>query len=135
MKTNIPMTLLFVVALLAACGPQEPQQSPDQVAVRAASRGELYLSPAISTPTVDDLLALRSESQDSEPLDLLTAREREVLQLVAEGHTNLAIGQEMHISVKTVEKHRASLMAKLDAHDVAVLVRFAVKHKLIFLDE
>jgi len=82
---------------------------------------------------VDDLLALRSESQDSEPLDLLTTREREVLQLVAEGHTNLAIAQEMHI--KTVEKHRASLMAKLDAHDVAALVRFAVQHKLIFLDE
>ena len=105
------------------------------VAVRAASRGELYLSPAISAPIVDDLLALGSESQDSEPLDLLTPREREVLQLAAEGHTNLAIGQEMNISVKTVEKHRASLMSKLNVHDIAGLVRLAVKHKLIFLDE
>ena len=135
MKTNIPMILLFVVALLAACGPQEPQQSPDQVAVRAASRGEVYLSPAIAAPIVDDLLALQGEGQHSEPLDLLTPREREVLQLIAEGHTNLAIGQEMNISVKTVEKHRASLMSKLNVHDIAGLVRLAVKHKLIFVDE
>ncbi len=105
------------------------------VALRAASRGEVYLSPAISTPIVDDLLALQSESQDSEPLDLLTPREREVLQLAAEGHTNPAIGQEMNISVKTVEKHRASLMSKLNVHDIAGLVRLAVKHKLIFPDE
>lgn len=105
------------------------------VAVRAASRGEVYLSPAISTPIVDDLLALQSESQDSQPLDLLTPREREVLQLAAEGHTNLAIGRKMNISVKTVEKHRASLMSKLNVHDIAGLVRLAVKHKLIFPDE
>ena len=105
------------------------------VALRAASRGEVYLSPAISTPIVDDLLALQSEGQDSEPLDLLTPREREVLQLAAEGHTNPAIGQEMNISVKTVEKHRASLMSKLNVHDIAGLVRLAVKHKLIFPDE
>jgi DNA-binding NarL/FixJ family response regulator len=105
------------------------------LAVRAASRGEIYLSPAISEIVLDDFLTFQAESGEASPLDQLTPREREVLQLVAEGHTNNAIAQILNVSVKTVEKHRASLMATLDVHDVAGLTRLAIKYGLIFIDE
>ena len=59
----------------------------------------------------------------------------ETLQLITEGHTNSAIAQMLQVSVKTVEKHRASLMAKLNVHDVASLVRAAIKHNLVLLEE
>jgi len=103
------------------------------LAVRAASRGEIYLSPAISRSIVADLLMFQADYKSG--FDLLTPREREVLQLIAEGRTNRAIAQMMQVSVKTVEKHRASLMSKLDVHDVAGLTRIAIKHGLVFLDE
>jgi DNA-binding NarL/FixJ family response regulator len=105
------------------------------LAVRAASRGETYLSPGISELVVSELLTLQAGADASSPFDLLTPREREVLQLIAEGHTNAAIAQMIDTSIKTVEKHRANLMAKLDVHDVAGLTRVAIKHGLIFLDK
>jgi DNA-binding NarL/FixJ family response regulator len=105
------------------------------LAVRAASRGETYLSPAVSGIILEDFLTLQAASREANPFDQLTPREREVLQLIAEGHTNSAIAQIMNISVKTVERHRASLMAKLDVHDVAGLTRIAIKNSLVFLDE
>ena len=104
------------------------------LAIRAASRGEVYLSPTVSGPLVQDILVLEAEGQERTPFDRLTRREREVLQLIAEGHTNTAIAQVLHLSVKTVEKHRSSLMSKLDVRDVAGLVRVAIKHGLVFLD-
>jgi two-component system response regulator NreC len=64
----------------------------------------------------------------------LTAREHEVLQLVAEGYTNTAIATMLSISVKTVEKHRANLMTKLEVDDLATLIRVAIKRGLIFVD-
>jgi NarL family two-component system response regulator LiaR len=105
------------------------------LAVRAASQGEIYLSPAVSEIVLDDFLTFQAESGGASPLDQLTPREREVLQLVAEGHTNNSIAQMLNISVKTVEKHRASLMATLGVHDVAGLTRLAIKYGLIFIDE
>ena len=66
--------------------------------------------------------------------DLLTPREREVLQLVAEGHTNNAIADLLSISAKTVEKHRANLMSKLEVNDLASLIREGIKLGLILLD-
>jgi DNA-binding NarL/FixJ family response regulator len=69
------------------------------------------------------------------PFERLTSREREVLQLISEGHTNNAIAQILKVSVKTVEKHRANLMSKLNLHDVAGLTRVAIKHGLVFPDE
>ncbi len=105
------------------------------LAVRAASRGEIYLSPAISGYVLEDFLTTQADSARLSPIDQLTPREREVLQLVAEGNTNSQIAAKMNVSEKTVEKHRASLMAKLDVHDVAGLVRIAIKHGLIFLDQ
>jgi DNA-binding NarL/FixJ family response regulator len=105
------------------------------LAVRAASRGEIYLSPAVAPYIVADLQTDLDGTRASRPVDRLTPREREVLQLVAEGNTNTATGQILHISVKTVEKHRSSLMSKLDVHDLAGLMRVAIKHGLVFLDE
>ena len=67
--------------------------------------------------------------------DRLSPREREVLKLIAEGYTNKAVAETMHVSIKTVEKHRANLMAKLNVQDLAGLIRIAIKHGLIFLDE
>jgi DNA-binding NarL/FixJ family response regulator len=104
------------------------------LAIRAASRGETYLSPAISKSILDDFLLHPSDREELSPVDRLSPREREVLQLIAEGNTNSAIAQLMKISVKTVEKHRASLMAKLKVHDMVTLVRIAIKHGLVSLD-
>lgn len=104
------------------------------LAIRAASRGETYLSPAISKSILDDYLTHPTDREELSPVDRLSPREREVLQLIAEGKTNSAIAQLMKISVKTVEKHRASLMAKLKVHDMVALVRIAIKHGLVSLD-
>ncbi len=103
------------------------------MAVRSASQGQLYLSPAISDSVMTTLMS-PGETAES-PSDLLTPREREVLQLIAEGHTNSAIADILTISVKTVEKHRASLMSKLDVHDLPSLMRVSIKHGLVFLEK
>jgi DNA-binding NarL/FixJ family response regulator len=104
------------------------------LAVRAASRGETYLAPEVSQLILSDLPTPGSGSEKPEPFDRLTDREREVLQLIAEGNTNNSIAEQLQISEKTVEKHRSSLMFKLNVHDVASLVRIAIQHKLIFLE-
>lgn len=101
------------------------------LAVRAAARGEVYLSPVVSGVLADGFL----HQAPAGPLDALTAREREVMKLIAEGQTNAGIARLLNISVKTVEKHRANLMAKLGVHDTAALVRLAVQHRLVFIDD
>jgi DNA-binding NarL/FixJ family response regulator len=105
------------------------------LAIRAATRGEIYLTPGITGFFLDQLSDRQPDWDNPEVYTLLTSREREVLQLIAEGQTNHAIAQKLNVSVKTVEKHRSSLMAKLDAHDVSSLTRLAIKHKLVSLDE
>ena len=105
------------------------------LAVRAASQGETYLSPEISEILPGDYLTLQSGVQEPSAFEQLTSREREVLQLIAEGHTNIGIARILDVSVKTVEKHQANLMNKLDTHEVAGLTLIAIKHGLIFLDE
>lgn len=105
------------------------------LAVRSASQGKTYLSPAISQSVLNALMNPDANETAQRPGELLTSREREVLQLIAEGYTNNAIADELTISVKTVEKHRSNLMSKLDVHDLASLIRVAIKHKLILLEE
>lgn len=105
-----------------------------RLAVRAVSRGETFLSSEVSGPLLASFPDLHEETPAADPLAHLTPREREILQLIAEGNTNGAIAKHLEISEKTVEKHRASLMAKLPAHDLAGLIRFAIKHGLIHLD-
>jgi len=104
------------------------------LAVRAVGRGETFLSPEVAGPVVSALVAAPPRSSDLDPLDQLTSRERQVLQLIAEGHSNREIASHLHLSEKTVEKHRSHLMAKLKIHDTAGLVRFAIKHGLVALD-
>ncbi|HYR02547.1 MAG TPA: response regulator transcription factor [Syntrophobacteria bacterium] len=104
------------------------------LAVRAVSRGDTFLSPEVAGPVVSSLVDAPRRPADLGPLDQLTSREREVLQLIAEGHTNSTIARHLRLSEKTVEKHRANLMAKLKIHDTAALVRLAIKHGLVSLD-
>jgi DNA-binding NarL/FixJ family response regulator len=103
-------------------------------AVHAAIRGETYLSPEVSDYVLEPPPQSKVASPETPKYDLLTSREREVLQLIAEGNTNSLIAVKLGISEKTVEKHRANLMSKLKVHDVASLVRIAIRQKLIFLD-
>jgi len=103
--------------------------------VRAAARGETFLCPGVSDLVMSDFLAASALSEATNGFDQLSAREREVLKLVAEGYTNKAIAEMMHVSIKTVEKHRANVMTKLNIQDLAGLIRVALKHRLIFLDE
>ena len=93
------------------------------------SQGETYLSPPVSKQVIADYL--RRIGPDASPLEQLTPRQREVLQLIAEGHTSREIAQVLGISVKTVETHRAALMDRLDIHDVAGLVRYAIRVGLV----
>lgn len=103
------------------------------LAVRSVSQGKMYISPSISEPVMNMLLSPTDTSAEK-TADLLTPREREVLQLVAEGLTNKGIGDILNISVKTVEKHRANLMSKLEVNDLASLIREGIKQGLILLD-
>lgn len=104
------------------------------LAVRSAVRGELYLSPAISGLVVEGADPSRQSGESSE-LDRLSPREIEVLELIARGHTSAQIGKILYISEKTVEKHRASLMSKLNIHDIPGLVRLAIRSNLVSLEE
>lgn len=99
-------------------------------AIRAVCRGEAVLSPAITRLVIEDYLRwgdLQPEQQDNS----LSAREREVLQLIAEGYTNKQIAEILAISIKTVQSHRANLMRKLDLHDRGELIKYAIQKKII----
>ena len=103
-----------------------------ELAIAAVARGQTYLSPAMSKHLVSDYR--RRVADQPDPLDRLTPRHREVLQLIAEGQTTKDIAARLHLSVKTVETHRAQLMDRLDIHDVAGLVRFAIRVGLVAPD-
>ncbi|MFN2175654.1 MAG: response regulator [Anaerolineales bacterium] len=99
-------------------------------AVRSVHRGEIVLSPAITNLVVLNYLRWgNSQIQDS--TECLSLREREVLQLIAEGHTNKEIAEILCISIKTVQAHRTKLMKKLDLHDKGELIKFAIQKKII----
>jgi len=93
-------------------------------AVRAAHGGRRYLSRALAE--LESMMQSRASS--ASPLDSLSARERQVLQLVVEGHSSAEIAAAIHLSPKTVETYRGRLMTKLGVHDVPALVRFAIEH-------
>jgi DNA-binding NarL/FixJ family response regulator len=103
-----------------------------ELAIRAAARGETYLCSAISRHVVDCCVAW-SKATASSPRPL-TTRQREVLQLIAEGSTTKVIARKLGISVKTAESYRAELMEALDIHDVAGLTRYAIRTGLITPD-
>jgi DNA-binding NarL/FixJ family response regulator len=101
------------------------------LAVRAANRNETYLSPPVSTQVTD---YVRRTGGETSLFDALTPRQRQVLQLIAEGCTNREIAHRLDISVKTVESHRSRLMKRLGIHDIAGLVRYAIRVGLIQID-
>lgn len=99
-------------------------------AVRAAARGESYFSPTLATMLLDTYrMRLLEDGQDE--TSLLTEREREILQLVAEGKNNQEIADTLIISIKTVQTHRAHMMEKLNAHDRTDLVKHAIRLGMI----
>lgn len=99
------------------------------LALKAILRGETYLSPAVSRGVVSDYVQrLRTEET---PGAVLTPRQREILQLIGEGSTTKDVARRLNISVKTVETHRTQLMKQLDLHDLAGLVRYAIRVGLV----
>ncbi len=100
-----------------------------ELALKAVARGDTYLSPSVSKDLVDGLL--NGKVPAANPLDELTPRQRETLQLIAEGKTTKEIASRLNLSIKTVETYRGQLMERLDIHDVAGLVKFAIRVGLV----
>jgi DNA-binding NarL/FixJ family response regulator len=101
------------------------------LAIDSVLQGKTYISPGISEQVMEGFLSNRKRLKEKTRWDTVTQREREVLKLLAEGYSNKEIGELLHISVKTVEKHRANLIDKLDLHNVAQLTAYAIKQGLV----
>jgi len=100
-------------------------------AIQGVLQGKSYLSPGISEKVIEGYLEGRKRIKSKSAWDTLTQREREILKLIAEGYSNKEIAGYLCISVKTVETHRASLMRKLDLHNVSALTAFAMEKGLV----
>ncbi|HVH66886.1 MAG TPA: response regulator transcription factor [Gemmatimonadales bacterium] len=100
-----------------------------ELAIRAVARGDLYLGPRVAKRVIPEYLTRDAERPGD--VERLTPRQREILQLIAEGCTSKQIAQRLGLSVKTVERHRADLMNRLEIHDIAGLVRWAIGHGLV----
>jgi DNA-binding NarL/FixJ family response regulator len=113
------------------------QAAPNELiaAIEAIQRGESYLSPSVSRKVVREYVQHAAGSADADTYERLTDREREVLQLIAEGNSTRDIAELLHLSVKTAETHRARLMRKLDIHSTAELTQYAIRRGVISLDE
>jgi DNA-binding NarL/FixJ family response regulator len=102
-------------------------------AIRTVASGKQYLTPSVSRDALDGYLARVSARPT--PAARLTPRQREVLQLIAEGRTSKEVGQLLGVSLKTVETHRSQIMRRLDVHDLPGLVRYAIREGLVSLEE
>ena len=107
-----------------------------EIAINAVMRGETYLSPSISRTLINDYLrrisGVQTEEKDNENVFAkLTSRQREILQLIAEGNSTKEIASKLNVSIKTVETHRMKLMDRLEIHDVPGLVRYAIRAGII----
>jgi DNA-binding NarL/FixJ family response regulator len=106
-----------------------------ELAVRSAKKGETFLSPAISNTVVSDYMARLKggnvKKPGANPYEVLTSRQREILQLIAEGFSSKEIAQKLGLSINTIEVHRANLMDRLNIHDIAGLVRYAIQTGII----
>jgi len=100
-------------------------------AVRAAAKGEAFLYPSVARKVVEDYLRRVETGEDRERYDGLTAREKEILTLIAQGLSNQQIAEKLYISIKTVQTHRAHILEKLGLHDRTELVRYAIRKGLI----
>ena len=125
----------FEMLKAGASGYIPKRAAPDElvVAIRTVSRSEVYLYPSLAARLVQDFVDRKDIVIDTLS-DSLTAREREVLVLIAEGLTNPEIALELGISIKTVDRHRENILMKLDMHSRVALVKYAIKKGLIDLD-
>lgn len=112
--------------------PKHASMSELEIVIQTVRQGDIYISPTIP----EEVMATYFENRDELParLETLTERQREILQLIAEGHTTGQIADILAISPKTVETHRAHLMSRLKIYEVAGLVRFAVQSGLVILN-
>ncbi len=101
-------------------------------AIRAVASGNMFVSPTLEKPVLKEFVGLAKQSSGSSG-NILTEREREILQLVVEGLTNQEISKKLCISSSTVDTHRKNIMAKLDIHSIAGLVKYAIRHKIVTL--
>lgn len=128
----------FEMLKAGASGYVPKRAAPDELvnAIRTVYQGGVFLYPSLAAHLVQDYLNKdEAPSSDNGPESDLTPREIEVLTLIAEGHTNSEIAQELVISVKTVDRHRENIMRKLNMHSRIDLVKYAIKKGLIDLDD
>ena len=112
--------------------PKDADTAELEMAISAVTQGKTYLSPAIAKHLAS---YVRGIEENVSPLDRLTSRQREILQLLAEGHTTKQIAGILHRSVKTVETHRTQLMKNIGVHDITGLVRFAIRMGVVTSDK
>jgi DNA-binding NarL/FixJ family response regulator len=110
-----------------------------ELAIKSVARGEMYLSPPISRQVITDYIERLNgkaghKKSESELYKILTPRQREIVQLIAEGCTTKEIADKLKVSVKTVDTHRTQLMERLDIHDIAGLVRYAIRAGIVTQD-
>lgn len=111
---------------------KEANPNEFELAITAVARGDSYLSPSVAKFVVADYT--KGGAPEEQAADALTSRHREILQLIVEGHSRQEVANKLHISVKTFDTYRAQLMERLDVHDVAGLVRYAVRTGLIRIE-
>jgi two-component system response regulator NreC len=135
MHTNEEYVFQFLEA--GAAGYLVKESAPNELvaALRAIQRGESFLSPTISKTVIDEYVRRVREDTPVDSYAQLTPREREVLQLIAEGYTNREISEQLVISVKTAAVHRTNIMQKLDLHSMAELTKYAIRKGIISLEQ
>jgi DNA-binding NarL/FixJ family response regulator len=128
---------IFQILRAGASGYVVKQAAPNELisAIQAVYRGESFLSPSISKKIIEEYIRQAEAMAERDSYDQLTTREREVLQLIAEGHSTREIAELLHISTKTVETHRAHLMDKLDTYSTAELTQYAIRKGVIRADQ
>lgn len=127
----------FEMLRAGASGYVPKRAAPDELltAIRTVSRGEVFLYPSLATRLVQNYLGEMAAGTQPEISTTLTAREQEVLVLIAEGLSNAEIAEKLIISAKTVDRHRENIMGKLNLHSRVDLVKYALRNGLIELDE
>ncbi|MEW5958414.1 MAG: response regulator transcription factor [Chloroflexota bacterium] len=126
----------FAMLKAGALGYVLKESEPDELlaAIRAVHSGEAFLSPAVTRAVLADYLTQRPDQAQSR-YDHLTLREKEVFRLAVEGKTTREMSDILHLSVKTLEKHRAAMMHKLGLQSLSELIKYAIRHGLIEVDE
>lgn len=135
MHTNQEYVFQFLQA--GAAGYLVKESAPDELvaAIHAIRRGESFLSPAVSKTVIDEYVRRVQDVAPPDSYSQLTPREREILQLIAEGYTNREISEQLVISAKTAAVHRTNIMQKLDLHNMADLTKYAIRKGIISLEQ